>query len=228
LDQAASTRITWHTEGVPQHCTCGATLPEDALFCHKCGKRQRGEEIVPEEAAPPPLPVSILPLGGDAPQLPAIGFHNGPAVRIALLTGVLSVLLMFLLGRVPAAVLPGMVAAGFFAVFLYRRRTGQRLTILHGAHLGWISGMFGFAIAAVLLTVLVVLLSNPMFLTSNANDRDAPASLRRICGSAGNLPVLHAAADLRRSAGREVLGSRVDRPALSRCDGPCTSVTAHT
>ena len=26
---------------MPDRCTCGAVLPEDALFCHKCGKPQR-------------------------------------------------------------------------------------------------------------------------------------------------------------------------------------------
>src|SRR6202035_5312434 len=86
-----------------------------------------------------------------------------PAVRIALLTGVFSVVLALLLGklRMPAASGPGMVAAGFLAVLLYRRRTGQRLSILHGAHLGWISGLFGFAITTVILTVVMMALSDP-------------------------------------------------------------------
>jgi len=153
---------------VPEHCTCGATLPEDALFCHKCGKRQRGEEFVPEPetAAPPPLPIHLAaPL---VSQIPPIGFHNGPAVRIALLTGVLSVVLSTLLGelRVPGAFVPGLVAAGFLAVFLYRRRTGQRLSIIHGAHLGWIAGLFGFLITTVLLTIIVMALSDPTVLAA--------------------------------------------------------------
>jgi hypothetical protein len=150
---------------VPEHCTCGATLPEDALFCHKSGKRQRGEDFVPEPIAPPPLPVLNV---GLPPQLPAIGFHNGPAVRIALLTGVLSVVLSTLLGelRVPGAFIPGLVAAGFLAVFLYRRRTGERLSLINGAHLGWISGLFGFAITTVLLTVIVMALSDPAVLAA--------------------------------------------------------------
>jgi hypothetical protein len=149
---------------VPEHCTCGATLPEDALFCHKCGKRQRGEEFIPEleRPVPPPLPMASIP------QIPAIGFHNGPAVRIALLTGVLSVVLSTLLGelRVPGAFVPGLVAAGFLAVFLYRRRTGERLSIIHGAHLGWIAGLFGFLITTVLLTIIVMALSDPTVLAA--------------------------------------------------------------
>jgi hypothetical protein len=97
------------------------------------------------------------------PQFPPIGFHNGPAVRIALMTGVLSVVLSMVLGqlRIPGAFGPGMVVAGFLTVYLYRRRTGQKLSVLHGAHLGWISGIFGFAIVTVLMTVVVMLLSDP-------------------------------------------------------------------
>ena len=26
---------------MPEFCSCGAQLPPDALFCHKCGKPQR-------------------------------------------------------------------------------------------------------------------------------------------------------------------------------------------
>jgi hypothetical protein len=147
---------------VPEYCSCGAKLPEDALFCHKCGKRQRGVEEPEPEFFATPLP-PLLPPPIPVPQLPVIGFHNGPAVRIALLTGVFSVVLALLLGklRAPALSGPGMVAAGFLAVFLYRRRTGQRLSILHGAHLGWISGLFGFAITTVILTIIVMALSDP-------------------------------------------------------------------
>jgi hypothetical protein len=144
---------------VPEFCTCGATLPEDALFCHKCGRRLRGEDVLEQEAAaPPPLPPPI-PL----PQFPPIGFHNGPAVWIALVTGILSVVLSMVLGqlRIPGAFGPGMIVAGFLTVYLYRRRTGQRLSVIQGAHLGWISGIFGFAIVTVLMTVVVMLLSDP-------------------------------------------------------------------
>lgn len=55
----------------------------------------------------------------------------------------------------------GLVAAGFLAVFLYQRRTGQRLSVANGAHLGWISGMFDFAIMAVVLTARAPALSDP-------------------------------------------------------------------
>ncbi len=117
--------------------------------------------MVEEAPIAPPVPPPPA-----TPQLPPIGFHNGPAVRVALLSGALAFLLLIVSGplRVPAAPTIGLVAAGFLAVYLYQRRTGQRLSVIHGAHLGWISGIFGFAITAVLLSAIVVMLSDPAML----------------------------------------------------------------
>jgi hypothetical protein len=150
---------------VPERCTCGAQLPEDALFCHKCGKPQR--EIVavdePEVApAPPPIPVA-------APQPPVISFHNGPAVRIALGMGFLAFLCLLVVGQLAlpeALIFVWLAAAGFLAVFLYRRSTGQRLSVMNGARLGWISGIFGFVIVTILLTLFVIALSEPSVVTA--------------------------------------------------------------
>jgi hypothetical protein len=150
---------------VPERCTCGAELPPDALFCHKCGKPQREilETTVETEAPPPapPLPAPVAP--------PPIGFHNGPAVRVALLAGMLSILVTALTGQLAllrplALVWP--VATGFLAVFLYRRNTGQRLSPLSGAHLGWICGIFGFVIITIMLTIFAAVLSDPSVVTS--------------------------------------------------------------
>jgi len=143
---------------VGERCTCGAVLVEDSLFCHKCGKPQR--EILSEEPeaptpvveAPPPLPL---------PTAPPIGFQNGPAVRIGLLAGVLSIILSAVTGQIAFPLGPlWLIAAGFGAVFVYRRRTGERLSAMNGAHLGWIAGVFGFVIVAIMLTVLAMALSD--------------------------------------------------------------------
>lgn len=156
---------------MPDFCTCGAQLPEDARFCHKCGKPQREEphlarEEPPEIELPPPV-------RGPNPQHEArdtdrqptpdaeplrINFSNGPAVRAALLAGALAFLLSALLG--PLSLLAP-IAGGFLAVFLYNRRTGQRLSIMNGARLGWISGVFIFVMATLLVTLSVVILSQP-------------------------------------------------------------------
>lgn len=142
------------------YCTCGAQLPEDARFCHKCGKPQRDEPLLVEEE-----PVVLAPELAAPPmaQIPPIGFHNRPAVAVALVSGMVAFFLAVLSGqmRLPVAAVLGMMGAGFLAVFLYQRRTGQRLSIIHGAHLGWISGIFGFAIFAVVTSLFVGALSNP-------------------------------------------------------------------
>lgn len=150
---------------MPERCTCGAQLPEDALFCHKCGKAQRelvSVEEVEVAAAPPSLPVAPV-------EPPAISFHNGPAVRIALSMGFLAFLCLLVVGQLAlpeALIFVWLAAAGFLAVFLYRRSTGQRLSVVNGARLGWISGIFGFVIVTIILTLFVVALSEPSVVTA--------------------------------------------------------------
>lgn len=132
-------------------------LVEGALFCHKCGKPQR-EILAVEEPIPAP---DVVPPSLPTPIAPAIGFHNRHAVKIALLAGILSVVLSAITGQVAAASGPiWLIAAGFWAVFVYRRRTGERLTAMNGAHLGWISGVFVFVIVAVMMTILAMALSD--------------------------------------------------------------------
>src|SRR5271170_7187344 len=150
--------ITWDTGSVPERCSCGATLPEDALFCHRCGKPQR--ELLEVEVEAPAAVVVPPPV----PAPPPIGFHNGPAVRIGLAAAILSILVSMLLGQLAflQALAPvWLILTGFLAVFFYRRRTHQRLSTLSGAHLGWICGIFGFVIITIMLTLMAVLLSEP-------------------------------------------------------------------
>jgi len=74
---------------------------------------------------------------------------------------------MFLLSAVAGPLaLAVPIAGGFFAVYLYRRRTGQQVTVLAGARLGWISGIIVFVIMTVLLTLVMVMLSQPEFVQS--------------------------------------------------------------
>lgn len=165
-------------------CTCGAKLPEDARFCHKCGKPQRDEPLLDELAAEQvqPQPVVLAPpvLAQTPPQAPPIGFHNRPAVRAAMVAGIAGFLLSVLSGQLlPAASSLGLIAAGFLAVYLYQRRTGQRLSVIHGAHLGWISGIFGFAITSVVLAAVVVVLSDQSMVDSMRQQLQGAASGRQ-------------------------------------------------
>jgi len=156
---------------VPERCTCGAILPEDARFCHKCGKPQRDEPLIPREeaapeavGAPPPGPPSLPTL-----DPPRIGFHNGLAVRIALIAGMLAFLCSVIGGQLAIPqefAFVWLAASGFFAVYLYRRRTGQRLSVANGAHLGWICGLFGFIVVTLALAATAVMLSDPALVTA--------------------------------------------------------------
>jgi hypothetical protein len=144
---------------VPDFCTCGAQLPPDARFCHKCGKPQYDYPGLTEETpaeVPPPLPIP--------PQVQTpleISFHNRLAVRIGFLAALTAVLLfMFPLPFPFLRLLLAFIAAGFLAVFAYTRRTGQMLSIRSGARMGWITGIFSFTFVTILFTVAMVAISN--------------------------------------------------------------------
>lgn len=146
------------TGNVPEFCTCGAELPPDARFCHKCGKPQREEPQFAEPAVDDTgslTPVETLP---PVAQPPAISFHNGLAVRVGFLAGSIA----FVLGLLPAPFV-GRVAlllfAGFLSVYFYRRRSGETLSIGNGARIGWMSGLFCFVIITVLFTINVAMIS---------------------------------------------------------------------
>jgi hypothetical protein len=148
---------------VPEFCTCGAQLPPDARFCHKCGKPQYDympavEEAEPEPAPQPPAP-SVLP---QVVRLTTdIGFHNGLAVRIGFIAAMGAVMISLFPIPFPFVRLPiAFLAAGFLAVFLYSRRTGQTLSIRSGARMGWITGIFSFTLVTVLFTVGMVAVSS--------------------------------------------------------------------
>jgi hypothetical protein len=141
-----------------EFCSCGAQLPLDSLFCHKCGKPQRDviapdsePETVEAVVPPPPAPVAV------APPPPAINFHNLVAVRIAFVMAPVAFLLLgFVLMGFPALSVLLWIAAGFLAVFFHRRRTGTPLNLRSGIRLGWITGVIMFAITTVIFTMTVV------------------------------------------------------------------------
>jgi hypothetical protein len=137
-----------------EYCTCGAQLPPDALFCHKCGKPQRevGPEELPEPVLvepafiPPPLPV-VPPL--------VLNFRNPVAVRVALISAAFSLPLSW----IPVLSLGVWTGCGALSVYIYRRRTGQKLDWRSGLRMGWMTGVLVFAILTVLFTIGVAFLS---------------------------------------------------------------------
>jgi hypothetical protein len=156
---------------VPERCTCGAVLPEDARFCHKCGKPQRDEPLIAEqqEETPAAPPVVVAPPSVAAFESAAISFHNAPAVRIALIAGLAAFFCSVIAGQFALPqefAFVWLAASGFFAVYLYRRRTGQRLSMMNGARLGWICGLFGFIVVTLALCATAILLSDPQLVSA--------------------------------------------------------------
>jgi hypothetical protein len=135
---------------MPETCTCGAQLPPDALFCHKCGKPQR-EIVTPEverniyEAAAP-----VAPAAPPRVEAVPVNFHNPLAVRIALMAAIAATLLSFLV------LFLNWLAAGFFAVFFYCRKTHSRLDVSAGVRIGWITGLITYGFAAVVFAAELV------------------------------------------------------------------------
>ncbi len=148
-----------------EHCTCGAHLFEGSRFCHKCG-RPVGEEpvVIPLAVQEPPAP--------PAPALPAeappagpgeINFRNSVAVRVAFLVAGIGILVNNVTSALAAgpaqfaALIALSMASGAFATWLYRRRTGQPVSVAGGARLGWITGVFSFVIVTVITTLTIAM-----------------------------------------------------------------------
>lgn len=134
-----------------EFCTCGAKLPPDAVFCHKCGKPQRELQVVEPEIPPTSEPVGFRPMGMGVSE-PPLNFRNPVAVRIALMVAAVTTLLSWL----PFVNVILWTAAGFFAVFFYRRRTGYLLSVRAGVRLGWITGVMTSLIMGAIVTATLI------------------------------------------------------------------------
>ena len=136
---------------MPEFCTCGAQLPPDARFCHKCGKPQREEIAVePVEAFAPPQPPLV-----EAVPLQALSFRNPVALRVGLLAAGLLCLMMMIPGVNYGAVV-WWLGAGYLSVWIYKRRTGQRLNVRSGARMGWITGVISCALLTLLFAFFLL------------------------------------------------------------------------
>jgi len=167
---------------VGEYCTCGAKLPPDARFCHKCGKPQYDEplfQIPPEEVEPTADVAASVAVPAAAKG--GISFHNSVAVRVGFMAaGIMTLLLAFPIPSFLAAIwqLFLLPAGGFFSVYLYGRRTGEPVSVRAGARMGWITGVFCFAIMTVFFTVSVIQIASsdglPAFFREMVNQRGTP------------------------------------------------------
>lgn len=138
------------------------------MFCHRCGRALRA---LSNEGHDEPAAVQEPPTASQQPELlraaaallpPEIGFHNPAAVRVAVMIASVGTLMGLL--PVPAILsifwkLVTLVAAGFIAVYVYHRRTGDLPTVRGGARIGWMTGLFSFVIALIMFVAAAVALS---------------------------------------------------------------------
>jgi hypothetical protein len=167
---------------MPEFCTCGAQLPPDAVFCHKCGKPQR-EIVQVETVAPPPPPPPAVPALEPVREFAPVSFRNMEVVKTALIAAVLATFLLF----IPYV---NWLAAGYFAVFFYRRRTHQPVDIVSGVRIGWLTGLMNFAILAVILTCWILILRTPEALDMAKVMAQKNSQFRELLGVVQNGPQL--------------------------------------
>lgn len=120
--------------------------------------------VEPErEEAPQPVVLEVAPPPPAAPEAAeaSVTFRDGMAVRTGFLAAAVVQLVSTLSAAVGASLLLPLVllGGGFYAVVLYARRTGARLSVLNGARMGWITGIFCFVIMTVFFTAGIALLA---------------------------------------------------------------------
>jgi hypothetical protein len=136
---------------MPDYCTCGTQLVENASFCHRCGRPTFEAEIAEAPAPTPPRPPTLQE---KLAQIP-VSFSNPIALRVAFLMS----LATMLLEMIPVLGLLSFLwwlAAGWGAVQIYRRITGLSLSVSAGARLGSITGVLAFVGTVLLLTLQMV------------------------------------------------------------------------
>jgi hypothetical protein len=133
------------------------------------------EETAP---APPPLPAAAAKPVIALAQLP-VSFSNPVAIRVAFLMA---------LATFPVELMPGLsflillwwMAAGCFAVLLYRRLTGSALSVRAGARLGSITGVLSFVGIAIVFTVSMLFMGNEFSAQMDLAAKANPAAAQLI------------------------------------------------
>jgi len=138
-------------------CTCGAFPPEDARFCHKCGRPLREDEPEPESVdSPPPAPPVATPPASVASGI-AINFHNRRAVGVSILVAAVTLLLLLPMSVVAPSLAPVLFAGGgFLASQLYRRGSGEPFTPQNGARMGFMTSLWSFLVLLVMYTAFAI------------------------------------------------------------------------
>jgi hypothetical protein len=181
---------------VAERCSCGTTLVEGALFCHRCGQPQR-EDLIQREAeqtfapAAGALPPPAMPTDEAVIAVLQQRRSNRASISGALVSFLIMSLAVPFVGT--PAVAFALVLGGVVTVFLYRRNAPPSLplTTRLGARIGWTTGVFAFLLFLVETTLGVVL--------SGGSVRDV--FLRQVEQQAATNPALADAVKLLSSTG---------------------------
>jgi hypothetical protein len=149
---------------VQPSCTCGAILPEDARFCHKCGKPQFEENIAALNSEQEPESIQTAPKPSTISNAPPVGisFKNSRAVVISLVVAAGAMLCFFPIALLAPPLFPVFLCAvGFVAVRVYKGRSAEALSTSAGARLGWMTGLWIFLVFAVLLALSAIMVASP-------------------------------------------------------------------
>ncbi|HWE51179.1 MAG TPA: zinc ribbon domain-containing protein [Bryobacteraceae bacterium] len=161
---------------MPEFCTCGTALVENARFCHRCGRPTFESPAIASEtseAEPVIQPAgqlrgqpAVTPLhsafrSATAGPLP-VNFRNPVALRVAFLMSI-GIILIEMIPGVQLFLVLWWLAAGWGAVLLYRKLTGFALSVRAGAQLGSITGVLIFLGMAVIIAFTVLATGNELF-----------------------------------------------------------------
>jgi hypothetical protein len=133
---------------MPDFCTCGTKLVEDARFCHRCGRPAFETEA---EEAPPVVTPPPLTLQAKLAQLP-VTFSNPVALRVGFLMS-LGIMFLDMIPVLNILFFVWWLAGGWGGVLLYRRITGRTLSVSAGARLGSITGVLVFVSLAIVMAL---------------------------------------------------------------------------
>ena len=135
---------------MPETCTCGTILVENARFCHRCGRPVFPDSIPIE--TPPPAPAART---APPKQVAPVGFGNPIALRIAFLMSI-AIMVLEMIPFLQILFVVWCLIAGWGAVRLYRRITGLTLSPSSGARLGSITGVLTFLSIAVVMALAML------------------------------------------------------------------------
>lgn len=102
---------------------------------------------------PPPPPMEFVPPPPVAEASLPLNFRNPLAVRVALLVALLATLFTIPTLRLAPFPFLNWLAAGFFAVWIYKRKTGSLVNVRAGVRLGWLTGILMSAVWSLLFVI---------------------------------------------------------------------------